>query len=68
MMYTGCKGYKRKGFIQMQRHGECKTPVIPPGGGGRLHVNFTRMCLFKSDGHGSFFRAQVSEMSGSVFT
>ena len=25
-----------------------------PGGGGRLHTNFTRMCVSKSDGNGSF--------------
>ena len=35
-------------------------PVSPikcknPGGGGRLGFNFTRMCVSKSEGHGSFF-------------
>ena len=27
---------------------------LAPGGGGRLCLNFTRMCVSKSEGHGSF--------------
>ena len=32
-------------------------------GGGRLGSNFARMCVSKSEGHGSFFWLRGSEMS-----
>ena len=34
---------------------ELMAPTL--GGGGRLGFNFTRMCVSKSEGHGSFFSA-----------
>ena len=34
--------------------------------GGRLQLQYARMCVSKSEGHGSFFWPQVSEMGEMV--
>ena len=38
------------------------------GGGGALGPQPTQMCKYESDGHGSVFWLQVSEVSGHVST
>ena len=47
---------------------DIKLRSCKPGGGGGLHTKFARMCVSKSDGHGSFLDFKMSEMSESVST
>ena len=35
--------------------GSIRIGVLAGGGGGRLSSNYARMCVSKSEGHGSFF-------------
>ena len=40
--------------------------LISPRGDDLVLIKFARMCVSKSEGHGSFFRLQVSEMSENI--
>ena len=45
---------------------QSRVPLGVGGGGGATCSNYARMCVSKSERHGSFFQLQGSEMSENI--